>query len=161
MKTIEKIISNPILIFVIMSHDLFQIGKSLLNIQSVSAEYNWIDFFIKLVLAVSLWAVLRAYVKLKNDFNDRMKVFNVVSHIRNKRLFVKSFEGVEFLRMPNETDQELQKRLPEYGLFNEFYKEEYQIVKNVLQKKMREKSIEEIEKLLSEYYPINQKQKVK
>lgn len=88
------------------------------------------------------------------DFDDKRYLFGIVSHIRSKRLFIKSFEQVEFLRLPNETDEDLKKRLPEYGLFNQFFMQEYEIVKKNLMKKYKNKTIEEIEDMLSEYYPV-------
>jgi hypothetical protein len=161
MKTLEKIVTNPLILIVIMANNLIEIGQKVLNIQTAQMSFDWFDFIIKLIIAVSLWLVLKAYFKLKNDFNDniknfndKMSVFNEVSHIRNKRLFVRSFENIEYFRVPNETEQELWERLPAGGLFRDFHKEEYKIVREVLQKKMKNKSIEEIEKLLSEYYPL-------
>jgi len=44
--------------------------------------------------------------------------------------------------------------LPEYGLFNQFFLEEYEIVKKNLLRKYKNKTIKEIEDMLSEYYPI-------
>jgi hypothetical protein len=164
MKTLEKIVTNPLILIVIMANNLMEIGHKVLNIQTVPMSFDWFDFIVKLIIAVVLWLVLRAYFKLKNEFNDtisefndKMSVFNTISHIRNKRLFVKSFDNIQYGRVPNETDQDFWERLPQGGLFRDFHKEEYKIVREVLQNKMKNKSIEEIEKLLSEYYPLKTK----
>ena len=121
---------------------------------------NNLDVF-GLITAVITTVLLLFLLKLVRSLHERMKIFSVITYVRNKRLFVKSFENIEFFRLPNETEQELWNRLPEGGLFRDFYIEEYKIVRDVLQKKMKNKTINEIEKMLSEYYPINNKNKSK
>mgnify|MGYP001585541392 CR=1 FL=1 len=152
MKTIEKIITNPIIIFIIMINDIINVLGNITPLQINS--YGWFDFIIKFLIAIALWLILKAYFKLKNEFNDRMRIFNIISHIRNKRLFIKSFEDVQFFRGLNETDQEFWKRLPQGGLFNAFFKEEFEIVKKRVQAEFKDKNQLEIKKLLLEYYPI-------
>ena len=125
-------------------------------------KMTWEEFdLIGLISAVLTTALLLFLIYLVSemakkikDFDDKRYLFGIVSHIRSKRLFIKSFEQVEFLRLPNETDEDLKKRLPEYGLFNQFFMQEYEIVKKNLMKKYKNKTIEEIEDMLSEYYPV-------
>lgn len=131
-----------------------------LDFNKINLSMSGFDIF-GLITATITTGLLLLLLKLIRVMHEKMKVFNVVSHIRNKRLFVKSFENIEFFRGTSESEQELWNRLPEGGLFNEFYKEEYKIVRGILHKKMKHKTIAEIEKLLSEYYPINQNQKSK
>lgn len=129
-------------------------------INEINLSMNNLDVF-GLITAVITTVLLLFLLKLVRSLHERMKIFSVITYVRNKRLFVKSFENIEFFRLPNETEQELWNRLPEGGLFRDFYIEEYKIVRDVLQKKMKNKTINEIEKMLSEYYPINNKNKSK
>lgn len=131
-----------------------------LGINEINLSMNNLDVF-GLITAVITTGLLLFLLKLVHSLHERMKIFNVITHVRNKRLFVKSFESIEFFRLPNETEQELWNRLPEGRLFRDFYIEEYKIVRDVLQKQMKNKTIHEIEKMLSEYYPINNKNKSK
>jgi len=70
----------------------------------MTTDFNFWDFSIRLLTAVSLWVVINAYFKLKHQFEDKMKVFNVISFVRNKRLFIKSYDNLQFHKLPNETD---------------------------------------------------------
>jgi len=123
---------------------------------------NWENFDLIGLISAVLTTILLLFLiylvssmaKKIKEFDDKRYLFGVISHIRSKRLFIKSFEQIEFLRLPNETDEDLKKRLPEYGLFNQFFLEEYEIVKKNLLRKYKNKTIEEIEGMLSEYYPI-------
>ena len=158
MKRLEKIVTNPFLVGLIMLKDLIDIIKSLVGTNPISFKnihIDWWDFSIKLFIATVLWLTLNAYFKLKKKFEDEMEVANLISHIRNQRLFIRSFNIVQFNRLPNETDEQFYNRLPEGGLFRQHYFEEYEIVKAELQNQvMTDKSLNEIDKLLSSWYPF-------
>ena len=76
---------------------------------------TWEEFdLIGLISAVLTTALLLFLIYLVSemakkikDFDDKRYLFGIVSHIRSNRLFIKSFEQVEFLRLPNETDEDL------------------------------------------------------
>lgn len=155
---IEKIIANPFLIGIIMLKDIIEIITSVLHQSKnnlIKINLDWWDFSIKLFIATFLWLILRAYFKLKNNFDEQIKVFGYISFIRNRRLFVKSFENIEYYRLPNETDEELNSRLPDGGLFKKHFFEEYQLVKKELQNNlMKDKTSEEIDVILLQWYPF-------
>ena len=122
----------------------------------MTTDFNFWDFAIRLVTAVSLWAVINAYFKLKHQFEDRMNVFNVISFVRNKRLFIKYYEKTTFGKLPNETDEDYYNRIPQGGLFDRSYEEEYNIVRDeLINNKMKDKKVQEIDDILSKFYPID------
>ncbi len=158
LKKLETLITNPILVGIVMLKDLIDIVKSLFSSGSFNVGtimINWWDFSMKLIIVIFLWLILRAYLRLKGNFEEQMTVFSIISHIRNKRLFVKSFEDIEYFRVPNESDKEFWERLPEGGLFKQHYFEEYMLVRDELQnRKMKNKGLEEIDDILAKWYPF-------
>jgi hypothetical protein len=71
-------------------------------------------------------------------------------------LFIKLYDGFNIYKLPNESDYEFKKRLPEFGLYEEYLSKEYNLVKKLLMDNMKEKSIIEIDKLLNQHYPKTQ-----
>ena len=160
MKIIEWVIKNPIIIALIMLKDIIEIVEKIINgfknTKMVNANFDYYDFTMRLVMAISLWFVIRAYFKLKHEFEDKMHVFNLISFIRNKRLFVKSYDNVTFYKLPNDTNESYYSRIPEGGLFDKLYQEEYDIVRaELINNDMKHKKVEEIDALLEKFYPIN------
>ena len=85
-----------------------------------------------------------------------MNVFNVISFVRNKRLFIKSYDNLQFHKLPNETDENFYSRIPQGGLFDKLYEEEYNIVRDeLINNKMKDKKVQEIDDILSEFYPTS------
>ena len=163
MKTIEKIVTNPLLLIVIMFKDFVEIFNNLISKNSMDKtnllqNYDWWGFSIKLITAISLWLVLRAYFNLKSTFEDKMKVFTTISIIRSNRAFIEKFDMFKFLKFPAETDAEFFNRLPQYGLLDEFYKQEYDEAKRILTIEFPNKTSNEIEKLLSSFYQFKNDQ---
>ncbi|MHB8258890.1 MAG: hypothetical protein ACYDCN_01725 [Bacteroidia bacterium] len=86
----------------------------------------------------------------------KIEFMSIVSHIRNKRRFLDSYSNHEYYRLPDETEEDYKKRLPEHGLFNNEWNIEYRIVKKALQDNfMKDKTTDEIDVILSKYYPFN------
>lgn len=154
---IDKINKNSYLIFLLTLFKIWDIIKPFvypINKQDYYSNYDWIGFSVQIITIALLYAVIKSYFKLRKEFNEKIQVFSIISHVRNKRLFVKSFEDVQFFQLPGESVNEYYDRLPEHGLFKQHFLEEYNIVKKILIDKMKEKSILQIEELLSKYYPI-------
>lgn len=156
-KYIDKINKNSYLIFLLTLFKIWDIIKPLvypINKYDYYSNYDWIGFSIQIITIVILYITIKFYFKLRKEFEEKMQIFGIVSHIRNKRLFIKSFDNVQFFSLPGESVNEYHDRLPEHGLFKQHFLEEYKIVKQILIDKMKDKSILEIEELLSQYYPI-------
>lgn len=157
MKNIVDLINENrwirLLVIICAFSPIFNWIKGVLPNMNLSVSLQHFDLFGLITAIVTTCLLLILYKAIRN-LNTKMKVFDVVSHVRNKRLFVKSFEQVQFFKVPNETDEQLWNRLPEGGLFKQFYKEEYYIVRDILHKEFKGKTINEIEHLLTEYYPI-------
>lgn len=157
---IDKINKNTYLIFLLMLFKIWDIIKPLvypINKYDYYSNYDWIGFSVQIITIALLYAVIKSYFKLRKELNEKIQIFSIISHVRNKRLFVKSFDGVQFFQLPGESVNEYYDRLPEHGLFKQHFMEEYSIVKKILIDKMKEKSILQIEELLSKYYPIKSK----
>ena len=60
-----------------------------------------------------------------------MKVFNILSHFRNRNIFISQFDNVEYFRLPNETDESLFNRMPQ-GQYLEQFKSEYKSLKRII-----------------------------
>jgi hypothetical protein len=84
---------------------------------------------------------------------EKTEVLGVIGHYRNKALFIRSFDNVEFFRVPNETDDEFLARLPSGGLFHNHLFEEYTQVRKYLEKNMKNKTGLELDTMLKRYYP--------
>lgn len=154
---IDKINKNSYLIFLLTLFKIWDIIKPLvypINKHDYYSNYDWIGFSIQIITILLLYITIKFYFKLRKEFEEKMQIFGIVSHIRNKRLFVKSFDDVQFFMLPGEAMNEYYERLPEHGLFKQHFLEEYKIVKQLLIDKMKDKSILQIEALLSQYYPI-------
>jgi len=168
-KHLEAFIKSPIIIAISLLKSIIDIiiefikylkqanntAPNMDNATTYISHFDLWDFIIKLITATLLWIVIRAYFNLRDSFNDKMKVFETISFVRNKRLFIKSFDMVKFYRIPGETEESYYNRIPEYGLFDKLCSEEYEIVKNELISTMKDKKLSEIDKLLADFYPIN------
>ena len=158
MKTLNKIIQNPLLIVVIMIKDLkdllLDVKMILLdtNITTIQS-FDWWDFIIKLIIAIALWLVLKSYFKLKRDY----EIQNILFSIRNRYNFIQSFQDIEFLRLPDETDESFFNRLPEKQ-YKEYLKAEYSKLKQIIMKKYDIKPSEAQVKL-DKIYGIKRKKK--
>jgi len=157
MRFLEKIVSNPLLLLIIMLKDFIEIFNSLkskTNMNNINTfqNYDWWEFFIKLTISIALWLVLKAYFKLKNDFEDKMKAFNTISFIRTSRNFIRSYDDVQFYKMPYESDDDFYKKLPAGGLIDKFYQDEYNEAKIKLALLFPNKTAKQIEELLSNFY---------
>jgi hypothetical protein len=158
MKILARIATNPLLIVVIMLKDLKDLIIDLkmmilsTNIQP-STNFDWWDFIIKLVIAIVLWLVLKSYFELKKRF----EIQNILSSVRNKHAFLSSFQGIEFYRTPNETDESLFNRLPE-GQYRDYLKDEYKYVKELIMKRYDLKP-SEAQNELDKLYGIKRRKK--
>jgi len=115
--------------------DLFiEINNMIANVNISSApnmiNFDWWDFIIKLVIAILLWIILKAYFNLKRDFD----ILNILYSIRNRKYFLNEYKDWEFYRMPNETDEDFFKRTPK-GLYIDELKKEYYYMKKILMEK--------------------------
>lgn len=155
-QTIEKINKYPLLVFAVMVYELKNAIMEILSIplnNIATHSFDWWDFSIKLFLAILVWLLLKTYFKLRREMNEKILTFSILSYVRNQRLFIKSFEGVQYFRSPEETEKDFWKRLPEGGMYKKYLTDEYEIVKKLIMKNMKKKTIEEIDLMLSEYYP--------
>ncbi|MDI9365739.1 MAG: hypothetical protein QM541_12365 [Flavobacterium sp.] len=172
MKLLKKLVDYPVLIAIIMLKDFVEIFKYLILIKmpinvltfTENMPISWWDFSIKLIISILLWVVLKAYVKLKNDFDkrtiyfdNRMTVFNLITTERNRASFIRLYSSVKHLQLPNESNEDYWKRLPSGGLYQQNYYQEYEYIKGQLITMMPDKTILEIENLLSNFYTINNK----
>ena len=88
--------------------------------------------------------------------DSKLVALNIISELRAYRLFVKSFENIQFFIMPNETEQEFRAKLPEYGLYENWIKQEKIAFKQILVNEMKDLSIENIEDIIFDIYKENQ-----
>jgi hypothetical protein len=156
MKYLEKLNKNSIWIFLLSIPKIIELIKTEKNMETnffyeLYSKYDWFGLITQLITLFILYRVLEQNKRNK----ERMEVLETVNLVRTKRLFVKSFGNIEIYKSPNETDEQLRSRLPEYGLFKEHIKEEYAIVRDIIQNKMSNKTVEEVENILADFY--NQK----
>lgn len=100
------------------------------------------------ILVVAIWFLLVEVKKIK----DQQKVFSIISTVRNKKLFIQSFQFAEFIREEKETTEHFVDRCPEGGLFDRDVKAEKEIVRTLMQNTMKHKSVSEIDDLVSLFY---------
>lgn len=137
------------------------------NLLASFKGFDWFSALFQIVTVVILFYVWRSFIQLKrqaieaekktkelrDDLEVKMIVFSHIVNVRGRRLFIKSFENVQYFRLPNETDDQLWQRLPEGGLFNQHLFEEFTVVRKDLINHFKDASANEIAKLLEEYYP--------
>jgi len=156
-KIVKKINSNQYWVFFLSIYSIKDIIK-FKNMQTIefNQNFDWFGFLIQLFLITMLYLTLRKYNKIKLEqtmYKEQMDILSIINYVRNKRLFIKSFEDVEFYKIADETDEQTWERLPQGGLFKQYLLEEKEIVKKMIYSRMKNKSIDEIEKILSKYYP--------
>ncbi|MFM2018587.1 MAG: hypothetical protein RL007_2243 [Bacteroidota bacterium] len=76
-----------------------------------------------------------------------------IAAIRNRALFVKQFDNIEYFRLPGETDEQLWERLPEGGLYRQHLYDEYLEVRKWLETTYKEKSGKDFDYILRRFYP--------
>lgn len=156
MNYLEKLNKNSIWIFLLSIPKIIELFKISKNMETnffyeLYTKYDWFGLITQLITLFILYRVLENNKRNK----ERMEVLETVNLVRTKRLFVKSFSNFDIYRNPNETDEQFKNRLPEYGLFKEHIREEYAIVRDIIQNKMSNKTVEEVENILADFY--NQK----
>lgn len=154
MKTLEKINNYPILVFIVLLNDLYEFilrFKIISFMDTTLNSFDWFDFIIKVIIAVLLWIVLKYYLKLKREIEEKNLLFTLITHERNKRLF--AYFQQRPARENKDTDESYYKKLPAGGLFDKYFKEEFNYIKPIVINLFKDKKIEEINILLSDYYP--------
>lgn len=147
MKLLEKFNRYPILVFVVMLNDLKNIVMELLNIKSniiSTMNVDWWDFFIKLVIAILLWIVLKAYFKLKREMNEKLNEFSMVT---NDKMLIFS------IIMYKKGKDIIQSNFQNQNDFNAYLIKEYKETRTIVQNNFKDKSMNEIDALMIEYYP--------
>lgn len=156
-KIVKKINSNQYWIFFLSIYSIKDLIK-IKNMQTIefNQNFDWFGFLIQIFIITMLYLTLRKYNKIKLEqaiYKEQMDILSIINYVRNKRLFIKSFEDVEFYKIAEETDEQAWERLPQGGLFKQYLSEEKKIVRKMIHGKMKNKTIDEIEKILSKYYP--------
>ena len=161
MKTIEKINNYPVLVFILMIKNMIELiayilpSKTALLTLNQTHSFDWWDFVINLVISTMLWVVLRSYFKLKRQLQEKMITFSIVSFVRNRLLFIKLYENIEFFKLPDMTNDEYWNTLPQGGKLYQQLEIEYNEVYKTLLSNLKNKTVREIDALLKEHYPAN------
>ena len=162
MKQLNKLAKNPLIIVIIMIKDLkdliIELKKMMITTEVVAAStqsFDWWDFIIKLVIAITLWLVLRAYF----NFQKRFQYQNLLNSIRNKYLFLSNFQDIDFIRLPNESDDSFFTRLPD-AEYSKYLRKEYAYLKNKIMKEYDLKP-SEAQKEIDKLYGIKRSKKTK
>jgi hypothetical protein len=152
-KIFDKANQNPYWVFVVSIYS-FKDTITFNNTGNCMLLYNHnfdlIAFLLNTGIAFLLFLLIRKYNHIKKE----MKVFTVVSYIRNRMLFIHSYKDSQFFVNPDSTiDDNIWKGLPEGGLLTDHLNKEFQLSRKVLQKELDYLSVKEIDEMIIKYYP--------
>lgn len=170
-KEINEFNKNTYLVFLLTIFKIWDIVKPLFkkqvaeNISEYYSNYDWFGFIIQIITIFILYRVLKQYQKQRYYMNkqqfeitkqqEKIILASIIAHVRNKFFFFQKFEGIEYYRLPNESDDEVFKRLPQ-SEYKEYLKQEYSRVKQISINYF-DKKPSEIQEILDELYGIKTK----
>lgn len=138
----KKIATSYWLIVLLMLNDIITMVRSLFNHfdWSVLAQINWFDSLLKLVIGIFLIKLFRAYLKLKDD----MACWTVMTSLAN-------FAKLDNVFKSKWSSYSNEHRISE---LNKMIDEEKNFIRVNLQSMFKEKSVENIDDLIVQFYPF-------
>ena len=130
-------------------------AHSIANVVSVNTlDTSDIYRITGIIITFILSMIIIFYIsKLKKDTKEKMIAFSIMSYVRNKMLFVKSFEKDQYSNIPGWTEEQKWEHSPSGGIFYAHLKVEYENTRKLIQQNLKNKTILEIDELIKEYYP--------
>lgn len=149
-KILKNVNKTPSLVFLVLLKDMIDFMRDIESFfkSGNTPHFDLWDFMIKLIITILLYSVLKSYIGLKRKF----QIQNTISSIRNKNIFIRSFDGIEYFKTEFETDEQFFKRCPE-GMYSDHLAQEYFYAKKFICEKFDLKP-SEAEKELSKIYFI-------
>lgn len=136
MKFLQRINQNPILVFILLLKDIYEIIKNILQSPHTTSIMQHIDFFdigIKVFLCIYIYSILKKYKRIK----ELMQVSHIVQLYNAYRSHTDSIQAT-----PNTIQ----------GIMKQYQLQEKEAVKKQIAKKYPHKTSIEIEQLVEEYY---------
>ncbi|OFX44205.1 MAG: hypothetical protein A2046_16905 [Bacteroidetes bacterium GWA2_30_7] len=148
MNLIEKVKKTRLWIFLLWSaqlwailklfNEIFQIitDNNMENYKTISevvSQFDWFNFITQTIIVIILYLMLKKYDIIKKETNEKMIIFSIIMYQKSKDIM-----------MPILKDD---KAFID-NIISEYYKS-----RNIVQNNFKDKSLNEIDKLMIEYYP--------
>lgn len=117
--------------------------------------HYWLNTITLFILTLVLYRVLKKYneMRLKTEnLSLKTELLSMIAFFRHEGQYISKFDNVTFYRLPNESDEDLFKRMPN-GMFLEELQKEYLVVKTRATEYF-DKKPSEIQALMDEIYGI-------
>lgn len=109
------------------------------------------------ISAIAIFAFAYYILGKISNLRFEMELNNLVGRRLNMNTYLNQFSGIEFYRLPNESDEDVFKRLPK-GQYFEMIKTEYHDVKNLVVRKYNKKP-SEVTPILDKIFFVERKNK--
>lgn len=138
---LKKIATSYWLIAVLTLNDIFVIIRSLVkNFDlSILVQVDWFDFTLKVIIGILLIKLFKAYLKLKDDMECWTVITSLANHSKVENEFHSKWRGYEESFRITE--------------INKMIAEEKAFMRANLQMHFKDKSVEDIDQIISQFYP--------
>lgn len=86
---------------------------------------------LQIISPIAIFIVVYYLLGKISRVQKQMEAYNIMIHYRTKYLFTKHYDGIEYFRLQDESEQDYEKRLPS-AEFNLYLQKEYKMVKGEL-----------------------------